>query len=120
MKYAGVKYLSSKKGQIYDYLSIEGVEVGDIVVVPTQFGLSVAQVKEMRDTSSVRSALQIAHIISDASPVFKEMRDKVRRETLHKKIQERIEAIVENARYEEYAKLDPVIKELNDKLQSMR
>jgi len=68
MKYAGVKYLSSKKGQIYDYLSIEGVEVGDIVVVPTQFGLSVAQVKEMRDTSSVRSVLQIAHIIIPLVP----------------------------------------------------
>ena len=120
MKYAGVKYLSSKTGQTYDYLTLDGVEVGDIVVVPTQYGLSVAQVKEMRDTSSVRSALQIKHIISDASPVFKEMRDKVKREELHEEIQKRIKTIVENTQYEEYAKMDPVIKELNDQLQAMK
>lgn len=119
MRYAGVRYLSSTNSSIYDYLSIEGVAIGDVVVVPTRFGLSIAQVVEMRDTSSVQALQKIKHVISDASEVLKNKRDEVQRVAIHKEIKARIEEKLENAQYEEYAKTDPVIRELTDKLKSM-
>lgn len=119
MEYVGVKYLSSKESGVYDYVAIDGVEIGDIVVAPTQFGISLAQVVDKKDTPAVQTVKQILHIISDSSPVLQEMRDKVKREAIHEEIKKRIEKIVESSKYDEYAKIDPIIKELNDKLKSM-
>lgn len=120
MKYAGVKYLSSKKSKTYDYVTIEGVDIGDIVVVPTQFGVSIAQVVELRDTAEVSTMLQIRHVISEGSPILKEKRDAVQRNIIHQKIKARITEKIENAQYEEYAKHDPVIRDLADKLKTMQ
>lgn len=114
VQYAHVRFLSNLTGgeQLYDYRMIDGVQVGDIVLVSTRHGWSIAQVMSIGDVSGISVIKSIAGILTDTSPVFKRKAAKVKKAALKKEMDERIKQHDYLNRYREYAKVDSTIEQL--------
>lgn len=124
-KYATVKFLSSRDDGMakgYTYENTIGAKKYDAVIVPTQYGLSLAVVTDLKDNHGLSpytsvAIKRIAEVVKSKA-VAKEMQAE-KKQDLKKKLEAEVKKMDEVERFNIYAASNPAFAELLDEYKSL-
>ena len=123
-KTVAVKFVSydeygHSNNKTYDYLtSDESLQVGDLVVVRTSYGLAVAQIVEFKEYSSYAKSLIVDKV--DMTRYNEETAKIKRTQEIRAKLEAELAEEQRLAVYREAAQFNPRIQELLDELESLK
>lgn len=120
-----VKFLSTldqRQAKAYDFV-VEDKDVvrGDIVLVKTQYGMTIAQVTQINATSDLdeRYLSPILDVITSASDHFKSLTNRIVIEDKKKELAKRIAKVDEAQKMAAYIAIDSTIGDLMKEIEEL-
>lgn len=116
-EYVTVEFLNQRESQRnteYTYKNNCKLKVkkGDVVLVATRYGLSIAKVTNLNDDTSVAVEKKVLENLTECSAYFKQVAAQEELKALKARMNKEMKKADERVKYEMYAKADPEFKKL--------